>query len=276
MMVGSPAVRASAILIALSLAAPAAADEVSPDLRIHLTRGALRCELAGSGLGARYRDHAAEVHFLVAPADLAEREQRFRRARFGDMPDRFGDSPADFIVSRSAKQVVQGRGERSPELAGLAEAIDAVCERAAAAAPVRSADLGEDIRLIREGRLPAAALEVSLVVATDTDVKWRVVLRGRDARISAAGDPAPRTGRLGEAELAELLAIFASAPWPGGSGAATVAAGERTHLTASAIHLGTFTTDRGHPVRKASPAQQALFDRALALLRGVHDRVAKR
>jgi hypothetical protein len=182
----------------------------------------------GNGVGI----WSERAQFRLSKAQIIAMLSTLQKARFGSMPDRFGESEEDERnegprlkgriavragwVSKAVIQLVDG--EQSAEFASLAEKLLAICEGPARKG-VEAASLNEGLKKLASGEVAPEALQVTVqrrFAKPDTETGeagWILQLEGRRALVEVL--PAGKTILphrlliLSEAEfhgLAQLLA----------------------------------------------------------------------
>ncbi len=234
------------LLLAAGLAWPAAGlseDVLTPALEARLEGraglGDVRLDVFWSGAGRATTARVfgdgvgvwqGEAQFELPKARVLEILELLRKARFGSMPDRFGEDEEGekdkgprlrgrLVVRAGAarKTTVQlVNGDQSKAFAKLVEKILRICEGPAQTG-VRATSLDDGLRLVAAGRLSPRVLEAAVQRRPDPPGTpgWTLRIEGRDARLerSEAGrPPAPGPARaLSEEEFHDLATLLAGA-----------------------------------------------------------------
>jgi hypothetical protein len=262
---------------------------------IELVDGDRRIFLMGNGLGAIDPDGAGHANpwFVVDVAEVERLLATIDAAGFAKMPGMFGVTSQDpredpgmlyslsvtqgWPVRPTQKRVYQSKlGDRSAAFAALVDEVRATCERAAAARPLKTASLGEDLALIQKGVLPPEALRVAAIMNRyDGGVivgGWSLVVYGRWARVTLHGDGRQEKHYQGEltagelARLRELLAAGAT-PYMG----YVKSSWQVAQLHAAVMNM---TILQSTPTNVAlDEANQATFDRVVPALEAIERRI---
>ena len=296
------------LLLAAGLAWPAAGlseDALTPALEARLegraglgdvrldafwsgAAGATTARVFGDGVGV-WQD---ETQFELPKAGVLEILELLRKARFGSMPDQFGEDEEGEkdkgprlrgrlvvrvgAVRKTTVQLVNG--DQSKAFARLVEKILRIGEGPARTG-VRAASLDDGLRLVAAGRLSPRVLEAAVQRRPDTPGTpgWTLRIEGRDARLerSEAGRPpaADRARTLSEEEFHDLAALLAAAE--PSTLPQSLYAGSYTDLT---LRLMKYTrTIAGRKFRGMTPEthgeRQKAFDRIVAAFDSLHARL---
>ncbi len=234
------------LLLAAGLAWPATGlseDTLTPALDARLEGraglGDVRLDVFWSGAGRATTARVfgdgvgvwqGEAQFERPRSRVLEILELLRKARFGSMPDRFGEDEEgekdkgprlrgqlEVRAGAARKTTVQlVNGDQSKAFAKLVETILRICEGPAGTG-VRAASLDDGLRLVAAGRLSPRVLEAAVQRRPDPPGTsgWTLRIEGRDARLerSAAGRP-PAAGparALSELEFHDFAVLLAGA-----------------------------------------------------------------
>jgi hypothetical protein len=249
---------------------------------------ATTARIFGNGIGVWKR----EKQFRLSRAQVLDLLKVIERARFGAMPDQFGEDEEGAeheknegprlkgqlvvragAVRKGALQLVDG--EQSKELARLIERILKLCEGPARKG-IGAASMGEALRLLAAGTLAPELLEVTAQRRPDpkapegSGAGWTLRIAG--LRVSEEPDRSLVLSDKSFHELAALLLDAAPESLPQSLYAAsytdvTVAILKYSRTIAGRRFLGMTPETHGE--------QQAAFDRITGALEALHARVEK-
>ena len=257
----------------------------------------------GDGVGVWQR----EAQLALSKSQVLEILRAIQKARFGSMPDRFGEGKEGEEneerekTDRNEGPRLKGRlvvragsarkstlqlvdGEQSEDFARLVEKILKVCEGPARKG-VRAASMGEALRMVAAGKLSPEILEVAVQRRPDAksggaaQAGWTLRLDGRRAseqEILEGKPPSPaRTLALSESELRELATVLAASD-PSSLPQSLYAA---SYTDVSVAILRYSRTIAGRRFLGMTPdthgESQKAFDRMYAALEELHARVAR-
>ncbi len=242
----------------------------------------------GDGIGIWQR----EAQFELPQARVIEILELLRTARFGSMPDRFGEDEEggkDKGPRLRGRLVVRAgpalkttlqlvNGDQSRAFARLVQKILQICEGPAATG-VRAGGLDDALRLVAAGRLSTRVLEASVRRRPDPPgtPAWTLRIEGLDASVERR-DPGrpPAAGparALSEAEFHAFAALLAGAE--PSTLPQSLYAESYTDLTVQVMKYS--RTIAGRRFRGMTPetngARQKAFDRIVAAFESLHARL---
>jgi hypothetical protein len=285
-------------------------DRIGPELRKRIQQAKLddvRVEVSwargGSPTSARVYGNGVGIwnrraQFRLSKVQVVAMLETLQNARFGSMPDRFGESEEDernegprlkgLIAVRAgwvSKTVIQLiDGEQSQEFASLAEKLLAICEQPAQKG-VEAASLNDGLKNLASGELAPEALQVTVQRrfakpdAEAGEAGWILQLEGR--RVLAEVLPAGKTILpdklliLSDAEfhgLARLLADSRAGEIP-----INVYAPEYTDIQLTALRWSRAISGRRflNLTPETHGEKQRSFDRLYEAFKALHERARR-
>lgn len=285
-------------------------DRIGPELRKRI-RGQAKLDdvrveviwpLGGASTSARVYGNGVGIwnrrrQFRMSRAQVLSMLETLRKAHFGSMPNRFGESEEDErnegprlkgrIAVRAgwvSKTVIQlYDGEQSGEFASLAERLLAICERPSQKG-VEAASLNDGSNKLASGELAPETLQVTVqrrFAKPDTEAGeagWILQLEGR--RVLAEVLPAGKTilpNRLlvlSDAEFRELARLLAGRP---GDIPINVYAPEYTDIQVAVLRWSRSISGRRflNLTPETHGEKQRSFDRLYETFRALHERARK-